>query len=543
MLGLLTLVLLGLSTGGVGLVFGMTLAVLPVPIYMLLALWIDRLEKEPVWMLTAAFIWGATGAVFFAFILNTLFEIIATNIIGTHAGVATAVISAPIVEELAKGGALLIFFLWKHDEFDNVLDGIIYAAMTGLGFAMTENILYYGNALATGGLGASIVVFVLRGVVSPFAHPLFTSMTGIALGLAQQAPRRSWRKFLLPPIGIAAAMLLHALWNLSASLGAIFFVSYALIMVPAFLGIIVLVIISLRKEGRIIRDQLLPELRSGLLQQRDYQELCTVSGRAGGLWRAFGRGGSGQWRKRVRLHEIASDLAFHRWRTSRGILPRRETPAAREAAYLVQLRAVAQLQPGWVPIIEPPPLPAAFVPPPLPTPKAAPAPRSGGFAGVLIAASSLGCLGVIALSVLTLVVLAYIGSQVEGTPPPVQQEELWESPVVGELLDNLESSALIVPSGGAGEQRADRLNRLAIPADDPTDVALPHRQAEHCGVAARALGDDHLIRKLDEIANDELEKFFHAVKLSDRCVVSRVSCIGSGKAIRLSPAERAMLSL
>ncbi|CAN5512593.1 hypothetical protein BH20VER1_BH20VER1_03560 [soil metagenome] len=426
-LALLTLALLGLSTGWVGLLFGIVLAALPVPIYMLLALWIDRLEKEPVWMLVAAFIWGATGAVFFAFILNTLFEGIAMNIIGDHAGVATAVISAPFVEELAKGFALLIFFLWKHDEFDNVLDGIIYAAMTGLGFAMTENILYYGNALATGGFGASVVVFILRGVVSPFAHPLFTSMTGIALGLAQQAPRGSWRKFLLPPIGIAAAIFLHALWNLSASLGAVFFVSYALIMVPAFLGLLTLVFISLRKEGRIIREQLLPELRSGWLQQRDYLELATVRGRAGGLLRAFGHGGWAQWRSRVRLHEIASDLAFHRWRTSRGILPRRAIPAAREAGYLQQLRAIVQVQPGWVPISLPPALPAGITPPPLPMTIAGPAPRSGGFLGVLVAVSSIGCLGVIASSVLMLVVLFAIGSMMDGTPPPVTPEELLES--------------------------------------------------------------------------------------------------------------------
>ena len=57
-----------------------------------------------------------------------------------------AVISAPLVEESAKAIILLIFFFAKRDEFDGVVDGIVYAAMVGLGFAMTENIQYYGRA-------------------------------------------------------------------------------------------------------------------------------------------------------------------------------------------------------------------------------------------------------------------------------------------------------------------------------------------------------------------------------------------------------------
>src|SRR6266576_1480285 len=75
------------------------LATIPVPIYIVLLLWIDRYESEPLWMLATVFIWGAMVAVFIAFILNTLNgEIVkvATNSaqIGENFG---AVISAPIV--------------------------------------------------------------------------------------------------------------------------------------------------------------------------------------------------------------------------------------------------------------------------------------------------------------------------------------------------------------------------------------------------------------------------------------------------------------
>lgn len=336
---LIMLVLLGFSTGLLGLLGGIVLALLPLPFYMLLALWIDRFEKEPVWMLAAAFVWGATVAVFLAFILNTLFAALVAASFEGYATFATATISAPMIEELGKGLALLIFYFWQRDEFDNVLDGILYAAMVGLGFAMTENILYYGKAIAAGG-GESVFTFILRGIVSPFAHPFFTSMTGIGLGLARQSAQGSPMKFFAPAVGLCLAMTLHCLWNFSAGFGPLFLVTYVLIMFPAFLGLLTLIAFSLRKEGRIVREYLAPELQSGLVDAEGYEALCTVRGRLGESCRAFGRGGFGTWRARTEFHMLASELAFHRWRTARGILPRSVTPAAREAGFLQRLQTL-----------------------------------------------------------------------------------------------------------------------------------------------------------------------------------------------------------
>ncbi|MEO5720904.1 MAG: PrsW family intramembrane metalloprotease [Chthoniobacterales bacterium] len=339
-LGLVMLILLGLSTGFVGLIGGIILATLPVPFYMLLALWIDRFEKEPVWMLIGAFVWGATVAVFVAFVFNTIFEAIAYNAIAEMAGVATATLSAPVIEELGKGLALVIFYFWKRDEFDNVIDGIIYAAMVGLGFAMTENILYYGRAIAEGGLGGSVFVFFLRGVVSPFAHPFFTSMTGIGLGLAQQSRQGSPLKIIAPLIGLMVAMALHGLWNLSAAFGAVFLVAYVVVMVPAFGGVLLLIGFSLRSEGRIIRQHLATERESGFLDPAAFEALCTVRGRFGDTCSAWRSGGFASLRARRQFHAFASELAFHRWRTSRGILPRIGTAAEREAAVLQRLHTL-----------------------------------------------------------------------------------------------------------------------------------------------------------------------------------------------------------
>src|SRR5437867_6345743 len=147
LLGLVVLLLIGAETGPVELIIGLICATLPVPIYVMLMLWIDRYEAEPLWMLATAFFWGALVAVFIAFLLNTANELIVTaatnNVrVGENFG---AVISAPIVEESAKAFILFVLFFWKKDEFDGIIDGIVYAGMVGLGFAMTEYIHHYAD--------------------------------------------------------------------------------------------------------------------------------------------------------------------------------------------------------------------------------------------------------------------------------------------------------------------------------------------------------------------------------------------------------------
>src|SRR6476661_9010251 len=189
LLGLIVLFLIGVETGLVPLLIGMVSATLPVPIYLMLVLWIDRYEAEPAWMLATAFFWGALVAVFFAFLINTASDVAVQAMTNSARAGHTfgAVISAPIVEESAKALILFIFFFAKKDEFDGVIDGIVYAAMVGLGFAMTENIQYYGRAVLQAGGGGLTIVFIIRGALAPFSHPMFTSLTGIGLGLARQS--------------------------------------------------------------------------------------------------------------------------------------------------------------------------------------------------------------------------------------------------------------------------------------------------------------------------------------------------------------------
>ena len=190
------------------------LALAPVPLLVAAVLFIDRLEPEPRINLLFGFLWGAGIAALFAALINTAgLEYITQPALGATAGqYISATAGAPVVEETLKGLFLVWLVRWRRQELDGPTDGIVYAAMVGLGFAMTENIGYYINALVSpvhGGVALLGYTFVLRGVLSPFLHPIFTSMTGIGAAYAASHRNAGWAL----PLGWAGAVCLHAMWN------------------------------------------------------------------------------------------------------------------------------------------------------------------------------------------------------------------------------------------------------------------------------------------------------------------------------------------
>ena len=317
--GLLTLLMIFTDTGSDGLMGGMLLACLPVPFYTGLALWLDRYEPEPPLLLFGAFLWGATFATFASYILNTFNSVLLIAVLGDGASSMGAYLSAPWVEESAKGLGLLILFLWKKDEFDGIVDGVVYATMVALGFAMTENIAYYGRALHEGGGGAAGATFILRGLLSPYSHPLFTCMTGIGLGWARQTDKLAV-KILAPLGGLMMAMGLHALWNLTATIDAgLWLLSYLLIMAPTGLTLLIVVAFALAREGNLIKLYLQPEVDSGQLSAQDLASIVSVPGRIMFSLRALGRSGPRGWWNAERFLHNTSELAFLRHRVKRGL--------------------------------------------------------------------------------------------------------------------------------------------------------------------------------------------------------------------------------
>ncbi|MFF3126815.1 PrsW family intramembrane metalloprotease [Streptomyces sp. NPDC057908] len=296
--GLAILALVRDQTGTEGFLVGLGLAVLPVPLLMAAFRWLDRVEPAPWRNLLFSFAWGAFAAALVAIIANSF----ATRWIATatadpsDADTLGATVIAPVVEESAKAAAVLLIFLFRRREFNGIVDGVVIAGFTASGFAFTENILYLGTAFGedqqigtSGVVSMTAATFFVRAVMSPFAHPLFTVLTGIGFGLAAVSARHHRiRRIALPLLGLVLAMGMHALWNGSASLGPYgFYAVYGVFMVPVFGLVTWLAIWSRRRELRTLSAELPAYAAAGWLTPAE--PLALSSMRARGMARDVAR--------------------------------------------------------------------------------------------------------------------------------------------------------------------------------------------------------------------------------------------------------------
>jgi RsiW-degrading membrane proteinase PrsW (M82 family) len=261
------------------------------------------------------FLWGAIVATGFSGAVNTGVHILFGSMIGEKVGAfVTTVVSAPLCEEFFKGLCVLGFFVFLRREFDGVVDGIIYATFCALGFAAVENISYYARAEVKGQLG---VVFLLRGVLAPWGHPLYTSMTGIGFGLARESTSTLVR--VMAPIGgYLAGVTLHAIWNFVPTVFGevfLFLMPLWLLFVLAFFFIIVALVI---RKGRVIREHLKDEVLIGNITQ---QELDLITSPVGRLKCLFG------WRGKTGALFIRAGarLALSKWHTARAMKGQKRT--------------------------------------------------------------------------------------------------------------------------------------------------------------------------------------------------------------------------
>ncbi len=297
--GLTLLALATVRVGPLGVVIGVAAALVPVAIVVAAVLWIDRWEPEPAKLLMIAFAWGACIAAITALLINSTAESVGDLLLGMGNGSkVSALVSAPLVEEAAKGSFVLLILLRRREEFDGIIDGIVYAGITAAGFAFTENIYYFGRAFSDYGFGNGtstgvIAAFVLRGVLSPFTHPLFTALTGVGLGYAARTTSRTVR-ILAPLGGYLAAVLLHALWNGAATLGGAktFLNVYFLVMVPIFVAVVLVVILQRRREQRTVEAALPGMVKSRWIAASEVDLLSSLNGRR--EWRRQARRQSGR---------------------------------------------------------------------------------------------------------------------------------------------------------------------------------------------------------------------------------------------------------
>lgn len=283
------LALLAISTAKVGLVaelVAIAAALVPVALIVTALLWIDRWEPEPARMLWLAFGWGASVAAITALLVNNTAAAIGDRLLGHGGGdKVSAVVSAPLVEEALKGVFVLGIMYFLRHEFDGVIDGVVYAGFVAAGFAFTENIYYFGRAFAENGFGDAgaggiVTAFILRGVLSPFTHPLFTAMIGIGIGLSVRTPSR-YLRVLAPIAGYVLAVLLHVMWNAAATLGTpqTFLNVYFLVMVPIFIAGVMLVSWHRRREQRIVAGALPTMVDRGWVDPANVRRLVTLTAR------------------------------------------------------------------------------------------------------------------------------------------------------------------------------------------------------------------------------------------------------------------------
>lgn len=193
-------------------------ATFPMVVFVTLIWLADRYDREPLWLVALSFLWGATGAVFFALPANTLFGMAvqmfitpALTLLGVSADFSNQflgpAIGAPLFEEPAKA-LFLLFVAWNRRPHD-MSSGFVYGAAIGLGFGMTENFVYFTRV--SGNFDTWIWTVLIRTLYSALLHAMASSVVGAAFGYGRL--RGPLVATISTGFGLFAAMLLHGLWN------------------------------------------------------------------------------------------------------------------------------------------------------------------------------------------------------------------------------------------------------------------------------------------------------------------------------------------
>lgn len=361
-LGVVVYLLLGLGPDATAL--GGIMALIPLAIVFFGVRWIDRWEPEPRLAVIFAFLWGAAMSVIIALVIgaevDSVIAAIAAGDDFTYQFIGAA-LQAPIVEEGAKGLGILIIFLAARKYFDGPVDGVVYGAWIAGGFAFTENILYFGSQLLdSGGFSTDVgFIFLVRGIMSPFAHVMFTACTGFAIGWAARRGYGVLGGIVFLLIGLIPAMLLHGLWN-----GALFFVSdffgyYFVVQVPLFIVAVLLVVFLRRQEAKLTHDRLAEYASVGWFSPDEVGALATGAGRRKAISWAATQGKAKAMRAYIR---DATRLAFARQRiiTGRDRIGAEADEAAMLSAILESRKALVGAGVGTA---TPPATPPAATPP------------------------------------------------------------------------------------------------------------------------------------------------------------------------------------
>ena len=271
--------------------------------------WLDRYEKEPALLLGGVFLWGATVSAGMSFVINTVLGLGAYVISGSDVFTELVVGSliAPPVEESLKALAVLLVFLLFRNEFDSVMDGIVYAGVAGLGFAATENVMYLFSAYREDGFSFMAVLLVLRILLGGWNHAFYTAWTGIGLAVAR-LNRNPLVKIGAPLAGWGFAVLTHSIHNsLPGLLDVVGLVLMLLMDWGGWLVMFGIILWAVYRQGRWMRTYLREEVQHGVITPAQYQTACSSWAQTGARFNALF---SGRYQDTRRFYELCATLAF-----------------------------------------------------------------------------------------------------------------------------------------------------------------------------------------------------------------------------------------
>jgi len=303
------------------------LLVYGLPLFMAIYL-LDLYEREPVSLVLGALVWGAVAATALSGIANEGWGLVVARLGGpAFAAEWTAALTAPVVEETLKAAGVVLIYLIARDEMDDVMDGFVYGAMCGLGFAVVEDVFYF-VAIFGGTSGGVLAGFYVRVVSSGlYGHVLYTGLAG--MGIAYFVSRRAERTLarrLLVALGLfAAAVFAHFLWNsplLNFFPGSVETVgdwlriplAAAIKGVPLLVFVVVLVRLAHRRERMWLEVALREEVDSPALTDDELRVLLDRGKRRRSRREIRGRAGESAERLLKRLQREQINLAMVRAR-------------------------------------------------------------------------------------------------------------------------------------------------------------------------------------------------------------------------------------
>jgi RsiW-degrading membrane proteinase PrsW (M82 family) len=284
---------------------------IPMFFYVWFVWWLDHHDREPLLLIAAAFLWGAVASIVISIVFEVVFSLPFMLFSEGVQDVAGYVVLAPVIEELSK--SVILFALFFHRRFNRVLDGVVYGAVVGFGFASSENLLYYLSTYLSQGVGAWAVVVILRTVFTSLGHAVYTSLIGAGVGLMKFS-RQRWMRFVFPPLAILTAIVLHGLFNVGALFtefySLTFFLLSAVVLFFALAAVGFIMFLALHDESACIRTQLSEEVDRGVVSTGEYEIASSYLRRRRASFRVLAEYGYGSYRLADRLLQHEIDLAF-----------------------------------------------------------------------------------------------------------------------------------------------------------------------------------------------------------------------------------------